>query len=331
MWWMFIVLPVLVLIFGVLLEYILRKISARIQFRIGPMFIVYSDLRSIFGLTRVFQALYDVLKLFYKETIVPKTAHKFLFISSPIISLTCLLISSYFLSYFGFSPLGSHEASIEFIIYLIVSGTFFLIVGGLSSGSPWGIIGSKREIELFILYEFALISSVSSIAILVGSFSTFKIVNVQVEYYPFILLNPFAAITLILAIIGKLHLNPFEIPEANVEVVAGQFSEYSGKLLALVIMFRYVLMSILSILFVDLFLSGGIVIKTASILSIIINFVVFVILCILVVVVASLIHLLTSRFRIDQAFSWSIKFLLPLSIWSIIFSFIIRGVMLGGM
>lgn len=329
MLWVFIVLPVSIFIFGVLLEYILRKISARVQFRLGPMFIIHNDLKPIFGSTRVLQPLYDVLKLFYKETIIPKTARKFLFIFSPVISLICLLFSSYFLSYFGFTLLGFNETSIEFIIYLIVCSTFFLIVGGLSSGSPWGIIGSKREIELFILYEFAFISSVFSIAILAGSFSVFEIVNTQVEYYPFILLNPFAAITLILAIIGKLHLNPFEIPEANVEVVAGQFSEYSGKLLALVLTSRYILLSILSILFVDLFLSGGIIIKTMYLQSIIINFIVFVILCIIVVIITSLIHLLTPRFRIDQAFSWSIKFLLPLSIWSIIFSFIIRSITLG--
>jgi len=323
------VIPILVFFFGIILEYILRKISARFQFRLGPMFIVYSDVKKIFGSTRILQPLYDVLKLCFKKTVIPKGAHKILFISSPIIALISLFTSSYFLSYSTFTIFGSIKISIEIIIYLIVFSTFLIIVGGVSSGSPWSVIGSKREIELFLIYEFALISSIFSIVLLSGSLSISEIVNMQVEHCPFILLNPFAAITLILAIIGKLHLNPFEIPEANVEVVAGPISEYSGKLLAIVMAFKYSLISILSILFVDLFLSSGIIVNDNSITSIIINFAVFIVLCIAVIIVASIIHVLTPRFRIDQAFSWSMKFLFPLSIWSIIFSIIVKSILVG--
>ncbi|MEM0084763.1 MAG: complex I subunit 1 family protein [Candidatus Methanomethylicia archaeon] len=324
-----VLIPLLCFILGILLNYEVRKVYARSQYRLGPLLSMYGGLRSIYGSTRILQPLYDVLKLFFKETIIPKSARKWVFILSPLISFILALLTSYFISYGGLSLLSSNSFSIIFITYLFIGISFFWVFGGLASSSSWSIVGSRREAELLLSIEVALLSSIFSSAIISNSLSIDGIINFQLLSYPMILLNPFAAIVFIIAILGKLHFNPFEIPEADVEIVSGPYTEYSGKLLALILSSRYILTTTLVGLFVNLFLCGGIILNPINIYNQSINIIIFVVECFIVMFIISLIHSIAPRFRIDQALSWSIKYLWPLSAWSIIFSLIIKSI-LGG-
>lgn len=314
-----IVIPIIALALGVILNFELRKIFARAQYRFGPLISMYPELRSLLGSSRLLQPLYDVLKLFYKKTIIPNVANKILFTASPIISLILAFISSYFISYGGLSLLAMMDHSLFYLVYLLILITFFWILGASASSSPWAVFGARREAELWFTIEVSMILSIFSTAIIADSSSISGIITYQLRTYPLILVNPIAAFVFILTILGKLHLKPFDIPDAEVEIVGGQFTEYSGKLLATIYLAKYVLTATLVGIFIDLFLSGGQI--TPNIVS---NLTVFIILTVLVTFILALIHAAMPRFRIDQAFKWSIKILWPISILSVILSLIIK-------
>ncbi|MCS7366021.1 MAG: NADH-quinone oxidoreductase subunit H, partial [archaeon GB-1867-035] len=132
--------------------------------------------------------------------------------------------------------------------------------------------------------------------------------------------NPMAAITFLLSILGKLRLKPFDISEAEVEIVSGPCTEYSGKLLGLIYLSKYFMTVTLVAFFIDLFLAGG-QISNFTLL----NVITFIILTLIVTFILSLIHALMPRFKIDQAFKWVLTRMWPLSIISLIFSLIIRS------
>jgi len=322
-----IAIPVLCFILGVLFNYEIRKIYARSQYRLGPLLSMHSELRDFLGSSRILQPLYDVLKLMFKETIIPRSARKSLFISSPIISLILAVLSSYFISYGGLSLFADNPLSIIFITYILIGVSLFWVLGGLASSSPWSVIGSRREAELMLVIEVSLLSSIFSSAIISNSLSIGGIMSFQLKYYPIILLNPFAALVFIISVLGKLHFNPFETSEADVEIVSGPYTEYSGKLLAVILSSKYILTSVLTGLFVNLFISGGLILPPSNPYNQLINFIVFILECFIVTFIVSIVHSIAPRFRIDQAVSWSIKYLWPLSAFSIIFSIIIRSIL----
>jgi len=317
-----ILIPIISFLLGILFSYEIRKIFARAQFRLGPLTSMYSELKPLLGTSRLIQPLYDILKLLYKESIIPKSANKTLFKISPWISFLLIFIASYFISYGGFTLLGNFELNIIFLIYLIVGVTLFWLIGAVASGSPWSEVGVRREAELMFTVEVTLVSSIFSIAILSNSLSIQKIVNHQLNSIPYIILNPIAAIAFIIGLLGKLHLKPFDIPDAEVEIVAGPFTEYSGKYLALLYTSKYFLTSILIGLFVDLFLAGGQILPPINPVNKIINFITFIILCLIMTFIISIINALAPRFRIDQAFKWMITRVWPISVLSIILSLI---------
>ncbi len=320
-----VLIPIISFMIGVLLNFEIRKVFARAQYRLGPLLTMYSDLRGLLGFTRILQPLYDILKLSYKETLIPKSANKMLFTSSPWISLILAVAASYFISYGGLTILANIELSLIFLTYLIVGVSLFWIIGASASSSPWGAIGVRREAELLFSIEVALLSSIFSAALLANTLSVQGIVNAQLKLYPYILLNPLAAITFMIALLGKLQLKPFDIPDAEVEIVAGPFTEYSGKLLALLLASKYFLTAIMTGLFVNIFLGGGQILPPTNSLNLAVNFIVFLILCIAVAFIASLIHAVAPRFRVDQGFKWVITRLWPLAFASLALSIVLKS------
>ena len=181
----------------------------------------------------------------------------------------------------------------------------------------WASVGVRREAKLWFSIEVALLLSIFSTIIIGDSFSVQRLIRFEVESYPIILLNPIAAVTFLLAILEKLRLKPSDIPDSEVEVVGSPFSEYPGKLLGLLYLSKYFVSVALIVLFVDLFLSGGVLVPPVNIFNDLINFSSFVILMMGIVFVLSILHSLMPKFRMDQAYRWTIKVLLPLSIISL--------------
>jgi NADH-quinone oxidoreductase subunit H len=133
-------------------------------------------------------------------------------------------------------------------------------------------------------------------------------------------LNPLSAVAFLVAIIGKLHLKPFDVPEAEVEIVAGPATEYGGRLLAIIEIVKTFLIAICVGLFIALFLAGGSVPGYEKLFSI----PTFLLEGLLIVLVMTLIHTLNPRFRIDQALIWYVRVPTILAISGLVWAYAFR-------
>lgn len=301
--------PFIAFSIGIILSFGIRKINARIQSRRGPLVrvpIIWHDISR----TRILQPLYDILKLLSKKTIIPETAGP-LFAVGPILALTCAVLATFFVPIAGFSF--DYSFGLVVLLYLLMGEILFIIMGGVTSGSLFAVIGGVREIELMLTNELPFILGTFALAISYNTLSIHEMMGFN------IISNPFAAIVVFLAIIVKLHIKPFDISDAEAEIVSGLTTEYSGKLLGVLEITKILMISVLIALFVDLFLwipiSGGMA------------WVVFLIGCGFTCLLIAIVHSLFGRFRIDQATWWLLKVPLILSILAIILAVLQRYVL----
>ncbi|MEM2906791.1 MAG: complex I subunit 1 family protein, partial [Candidatus Odinarchaeota archaeon] len=276
-------LPVAAFFFGILFQSLIRKFTARFQGRRGPWYIVPKSLRPVVGSTRIMQPFWDIMKLMYKQTLIPSTAQRKIFISAPFVASISLVIAIWFIPVIGISPFGPFEFSLIVTLYLMLIVPLTIVASGAASSSPWGALGSYREVILTLAYELPFIFGIFSTAMLTGiltpvygtlpplpgSPSLTDIVNFQAQHsisvlgykIPayFLIVNPFSAIAIIMSLIGKLKIKPMDIPDAEVEVIAGSYTEYTGKLLGFYEIAKILLLFVSLTLFIDMYLGGALV------------------------------------------------------------------------
>lgn len=282
--------PVLAFCLGILLAFNMRKVFARIQSRRGPLVLLPKRWRDI-NRTKVFQPLYDILKLLSKSTILPTTATPF-FVAGPLLALAFALALPLFVPVAGSAF--DYSFSIVVVFYLLIGVTMCVIIGGTASASLFAAIGGVREIELMLANEIPFILGTFALAI------WYKTLSVQHMMGPNLLYNPFAAAAFFIAMLVKLHVRPFDIAEADSEIVGGLTTEYSGKLLGVLEITKIVVLFSLSALFVDLFLW----VPGDWALSGIEAWALFLVEVFLVSVAVGTVNALFARFRIDQATKW---------------------------
>jgi NADH-quinone oxidoreductase subunit H len=282
--------PIIAFIVGIFLAFNVRKIFARVQLRRGPLVWMPSRWSDI-NHSKVLQPLYDIHKLFSKQTLLPHTA-TMLFIMSPIFALLCAVAATMFVPVAGNAF--DYSFSLVVVFYLLVGVTLFIITGGISSASLFAAIGGVREVELMLANEIPFILGTFAIAITAGSLSIQDMSGFN------IIVNPFAAVAVFIAVLVKLHVKPFDIPEAESEIVSGLTTEYSGKLLGILEIIKLIMLFTLSALFVDLFLW----IPSTGIMS----WIIFIVEILLVGGVIGFVNALFARFRIDQATAWLFRF-----------------------
>lgn len=208
------VLIILVLI--PILDGIERKfIKARIQSRVGPP---------------ILQTYYDLIKLFRKELLVPSTASK-LFIIAPILSFFTSVTALFVIPYTLSNPLG-FEGDLILFIYLLIFSSITALLGGLSSSNPFTEVSSSRELSLLMASELFLGLSIAVIALKQSSLSLSKISSTPV-ITPSVIL---AYIALLYYAFIKSARTPYDIAEAEPEIASGYLIEYSGPLLAFMIL-----------------------------------------------------------------------------------------------
>ncbi len=308
----------LAFVIGLLCDYGIRKLFALMQSRRGPLFVVPRDLRIGWGTTRVFQTLYDILKLFSKQqTFVPNGSRYFIF--APYFAVFCMAVTPLLLVIGGFTVFGAFDFSLVVLSYLLFTVPFAVIMGGAGSASPFGAISIRREIDLMLSYEVAFIIGAFSAALLANSLSVAAIASYQARALPIALINPFAAAAVFFAIIGKLHLKPFDTTEADTEIVSGYYTEYGSHLLGVFLTARMFLLFALITLFTDLFLY-----ITA------VPLIVYSVEAFFLVFFLTLVHTVTPRYRIDQAVQWFTKVPLILAIMGLTWSLLIKYGVLGG-
>ena len=223
-----------------------RKVAAHIQFRPGPNRV------GPFGLI---QPAADVLKLFFKEDIIPAEAHRVLFLMAPLISFIPAFVT------FSVIPLGPGviiaDLNIGILVFLAMSSlaVYTIVLAGWSSNSKFPLMGALRSSAQMISYELSLGLTVVAVVLMTGSLSTMAIVDAQKTWW-FCVTQPIAFLIFVIAMLAETNRSPFDLPEAEAELVAGYHTEYSSMKFAIFFMGEYMNMMTISAVCATLFLGG---------------------------------------------------------------------------
>jgi NADH-quinone oxidoreductase subunit H len=223
-----------------------RKVAAHIQLRIGP------DEVGPFGLL---QTLVDGVKLFVKELITPKPASWFLFVISPVLVFAPVLVPFAVLPFGQWLQVSDMPEGFLLIIAFGSMTVFAILLGGWSSNNKYALLGAIRSVAQNVAYEIPLLLSAMSVVLMARSMSFQDIVGAQQGVW-FIFYQPVAAIIYLIGATAETNRAPFDIPEAESELVAGFHTEYSGMRFALFFLAEYTNMFIVASVATALFFGG---------------------------------------------------------------------------
>lgn len=289
---------------GFAAEYIDRKLYAKLQNRIGPPW---------------FQPVADFIKLITKEEVIPDDANPTVFKLMPIFALASSLSAIFYIPLWTDKALFSFNGDLVVLLYLLTIPSLTLFLGGWYSTSLYSKIGAVRSMTQLFAYEVPLFISILSPALFANTWSLAEMTQFYHTHGWYWLINIAGFAIAIIALLGKLEKVPFDIPEAETEIVAGTLTEYSGRLLGL---FRLnfnveavIGSSLLAAVFMPFWLNVpfylGIPIFIAKIL--------------LVIAIMSLARTLFARLRIDQMIDFCWKFLAPVAFAQLLLNLVLKG------
>ena len=291
-----------------------RKVAAHIQFRPGPNRV------GPFGLL---QPAADVFKLFFKEDITPAEAHKVLYLMAPLISFIPAFVT------FAVVPVGPNvivaDLNVGILVFLAMSSlaVYSIVLAGWASNNKFSLMGGLRSSAQMISYELAMGLAVVAIVLSTGSLSTVKIVEAQQPFW-YALTQPVAFLIFTIAMFAETNRTPFDLPEAEAELVAGYHVEYSSMKFAIFFMGEYMNMMAISAIATTLFLGGwggpalplvpavltGILWFTAKVAAVMFFFL--------------WVRWTFPRLRYDQLMAFGWKFLLPLALANVMVTALVR-------
>ena len=229
---------------GLFLTWIDRKVTARIHWRVGPPW---------------YQPYADFLKLLLKETIVPEGSSKVLFLFAPMLGLVAMSILAVMLFSMNFNPGGTFVGDLVVMIYLLVLPPLGIMIGGSASKNPLASVGVSREMTQYFAYELPFLITIASIILKAdGSIKFGDIILAQQAGGPFLysISGVIGAIVILLSTQAKLGFVPFDIPEAEQEIMAGPYIEYSGVTLAIYKVVRAMMLFLLPLFLISLLWGG---------------------------------------------------------------------------
>lgn len=282
----FVVIALGILVLGLFTSWLDRKVTARVQARVGPPW---------------FQPVADILKLLGKETLAPEGSGRTVFLLAPLFGLAGIALAGALLGQAMLRPEEGFIGDVVVLVYLLIIPTVALILGASASGNPIAAVGAAREMKLILGYELPYLIVVATVIYKSGfDFRMGSIIDSQFmgTMNVYSISGVIGFIVLLLSTQAKLGLVPFDIPEADQELMGGIITEYSGPPLAVIKITKAMLLAIMPLFMVALLL-GGIHLQGLSILWSILKYV-------LIVVLIVLIRNTNPRVRIDQAvrFFW---------------------------
>ncbi len=287
-----------------------RKVAAKIQNRMGPMEA---------GFHGLLQPIADGIKLFFKEDVIPADADKFLFLLAPIIVVIPAL-ATFAVIPFGapinvlghIVPLQITDVNIGILFILALSslGIYGVVLGGWASNSKYSLLGGIRTAAQMISYEIPLVLSIIGIIMIAGDLSLANIVSEQSHIW-FIVYQPVGFIIYLIASTAEMNRVPFDLGEAEGELVAGFHTEYSSMEFAFYFIGEYAQIVVNSAVIVTLFLGGWQGPFLPSVLW-------FLIKVFFVVLIYLWLRWTYPRLRYDELMDFGWKFLLPLALANII-------------
>ena len=277
----FVLIVIGILILGLFTSWLDRKVTARVQARVGPPW---------------FQPVADIIKLLGKETLVPEGSGRTVFLLSPLFGLAGIALAAALLGHVMLWPDEGFIGDVVVLVYLLVIPTIALIIGASSSGNPIAAVGASREMKLILGYELPYLIVIATVIYKAGlDLRLGSIINSQFQsgLNFWSISGVIGFIVLLLSTQAKLGLVPFDIPEADQELMGGIITEYSGPPLAVIKITKAMLLAIMPLFMVALLL-GGIRLQGLLILWSILKYLVIVVLIVLI-------RNTNPRLRIDQA------------------------------
>lgn len=314
-----------------------RKVLGYIQGRIGPNRV---------GPWGILQPFADLFKFIFKEDIIPDKSTKFVYFLAPLIALVCALLP---MIVFPFGPMvdlralfgldvnpfpfaiARFDVSLLFVLAITSVGVYGIALAGWASNSKYSLMGGLRSSAQMISYELAMGMSVLGVVMLSGTLDIFGIVEAQTRspFKWFIIPQFLGFIVFLISAFAETNRVPFDLPEAETELVAGFHTEYSALKFALFFMAEYVNMFTVSAMCVTLFLGGWYIpglshiFAAGSIPYIIFSVIGFFAKIFFFLFLYIWIRGTLPRFRFDQLMNFGWKFLLPLAILNVIITAII--------
>ena len=293
-------------VFGLIAEYVDRILYARLQNRLGPPW---------------FQPFADFIKLCAKEDIIPEEAEKGIFKILPIIAVTAVVTAFLYIPLWKQASLLSFQGDIIVVLYLLTIPTVTFFLGGWYSTSLFSIVGATRVLTQLFAYEVPLFMAVLASALLANSWSLTEIIKFYQAHPSYMLCNLIGFVVSMIALQGKLEKVPFDTPEAETEIVAGAFTEYSGRLLAF---FR---MAIDMELVCGAALIAAVFLPFGYSLPGILAFALYIVKTLFIIFLLSVFRALFARLRIDQMTQFCWKYLAPLALAQIFINLVLEGIL----
>ena len=298
----FLVLPVLTAV--ALIVWLDRRVWAFVQKRRGP---------NVVGPFGLLQSLADALKYIFKEIIIPATSNKIIFILAPIVTMTLALIAWAVIPFDENLVLADINVGILYLFAVSSLGVYGIIMGGWASNSKYPFFGSIRSAAQMVSYEVSIGVIIINVLLCVGSLNLTDIVLAQKDMWFILPLFPMFVIFFISAL-AETNRPPFDLPEAEAELVAGYQTEYSGMMYAMFWLGEYANILLMCALGSILFLGGWLSPIDLYPLNLIPPVAWFIIKMLFLFILFALVKAIVPRYRYDQLMKLGWKMFLPFSL-----------------
>lgn len=304
-----------------------RKVAAILQDRKGP------DRAGPFG---ILQPLADGLKLFFKEEIIPNFSSKFLFILGPCLAMLTAMMTGAVIPWGNKIQIGDHTVSLQiadvnigilYVFGVVSMGVYGIMIGGWASNNKFSLLGALRAASQIISYELAMGISLIALLMVTGTLSLKEMVGGQMDHYWNIFKQPLGFLLFLICAFAECNRTPFDLAEAENELVGGYHTEYSSMKLGFYLFAEYINMFLSSAVMVSLFFGGydiPFVNDVALVNNIGLNWVAVIQGAVLFAKIVGFLFLFmwvrwtVPRFRYDQLMNLGWKILIPLALFNML-------------
>ena len=304
---LFLLVPVLVSV--AMIVWLDRRVWAFVQKRQGP---------NVVGPFGLLQSLADALKYIFKEIIIPASSNKVIFILAPIVTMTLALIAWAVIPFSATQVLADINVGILYLFAVSSLGVYGIIMGGWASNSKYPFLGAIRSAAQMVSYEVSIGVIIINVLLCVGSLNLNDIVIAQQNMWFVIPLFPMFVIFFISAL-AETNRPPFDLPEAEAELVAGYQTEYSGMMYAMFWLGEYANILLMCAMGAILFLGGWMSPIDVYPFTLVPSAMWLILKILLLFILFALVKAIVPRYRYDQLMRLGWKVFLPLSlIWVVL-------------
>jgi len=299
---LFLLVPVLVSV--ALIVWLDRRVWAFVQKRQGP---------NVVGPFGLLQSLADALKYIFKEIIIPSSSNKVIFILAPIVTMTLALISWAVIPFSATQVLADINVGILYLFAVSSLGVYGIIMGGWASNSKYPFLGAIRSAAQMVSYEVSIGVIIINVLLCVGSLNLNDIVEAQQNMWFVIPLFPMFVIFFISSL-AETNRPPFDLPEAEAELVAGYQTEYSGMMYAMFWLGEYANILLMCAMGAILFLGGWMSPIDIYPFTLVPGAIWLILKILFLFILFALVKAIVPRYRYDQLMRLGWKVFLPLSL-----------------